>query len=76
MRFRNPRTMSTKSPDSPSNIPADEPPRPGGENRSELGAGSIHYVGIKEPRVPVPILLIGLVFAVAAIIVFLHSYRT
>jgi hypothetical protein len=68
--------MTTKSPDSPSNIPADEPLRPRGENRSELVANSIHYVGIKEPRVPVPILLIGLVFMVAAIIMFLHFYRT
>jgi hypothetical protein len=75
MRPRNPRTMSTKNPDSPSNIP-DEPLRPGGENRPELGAGSIHYVGIKEPRVSVPILLVGLVFAVAAIFAFLHFFRT
>jgi hypothetical protein len=76
MRPRIPRTMSTKNPDSPSNIPADEPPRPGGENRPELGAGSIHYVGIKEPTVSVPILLVGLVFAAAAIFAFLHFFRT
>jgi len=68
--------MSTKSPDSPSNIPADEPLRPRGENRSEPGASSIQYVCIKEPRVSVPILLIGLVVVVATIIVFLHFYRT
>lgn len=73
MRPRNSRTMSTKSPDTPSNIPADQPLGPRGESRTELAASSIHYVRIKEPRVPVPILLIGVVVIVAAIIVFLRS---
>jgi len=76
MRLRNSRTMPTKSPDSPSNIPGDEPLRPRGDTRSELGASSIQYARIKEPRVPVPILLAGLVVAAAAIILFLHFYRT
>jgi hypothetical protein len=67
--------MPTKDPNPPSNIPADEVLRPRGENRSELGSSSIQYVRIEEPRVSVPILLIGLVFVVAVISVFLHFYR-
>jgi len=76
MRPGNSRTMPTKSPDSPSDTPADEPPRPRGQNPQEPGASSIQYARTKEPRVPVAVLLIGLVIAAAAIIAFLHFSRT
>lgn len=67
--------MPKESPDSPSSIPADEPPRPRGGSRSEPAASSIQYLRIKEARVPVPILLVGLLAVAAAIIVFLHFHR-
>jgi hypothetical protein len=68
--------MPTKSPDSPSHYPDDKPLSPRGENRSEPGASNIQYVGIKEPKVSLPILLIGLGIVVAGIIGFLHFFRT
>ncbi len=74
MRLRNSRAMPTKIPDSPSNIPADEPISPLGKNRSGLGASSIQYVGAKEPKVTVLGLIIGLVVVAAAIIGFLHFH--
>ena len=67
--------MPTTNPDSQSNAPAAEPPRPRGKTHSEMGASSIQYVGRREPQVPVPVLLMGLVALAGAIIAFLHYFR-
>jgi len=67
--------MPTSNPDSPSNAPAAEPPRPRGKSCSETGASSIQYIGRKEPQVPVPVVLLGLVAVAGAIIAFLHYFR-
>jgi hypothetical protein len=55
--------MATNHPDTPSRSPS-------------APSSSIHYVGRKEPRIPVPVLLVGLAAVAAAVIAFLHFART
>jgi len=60
--------MPIKTSDSPST----HAPKQGELSGSELGASSIQYIGAKESRVPVPIVIAGLVALVVAIVVFLR----
>jgi hypothetical protein len=46
-----------------------------GGNIPETGKSSIVYIGRKEPRVPVTILIIGFVAVAAAIAAFVHFSR-
>jgi len=57
-------------------MPAAESPKPRGISRQEREAGSIRYVRKSDPQVPVPIVLSGIVAVAAAIILFLHFFRS
>ena len=43
-------------------------PRFNGKDITDLEPGSIHYVAVKEPRVPLPVVLLSVVVLVAAIL--------
>lgn len=53
-----------------------EAPKLSGRGRPELGGSSIHYVGAKDPRVPVPIVLLILVALAGAAIAVLRHFGT
>jgi hypothetical protein len=46
---------------------------PGGNSRSGGTASSIHYVGAKDPRVPMPFVILGLLLMAGAAVVFLRT---
>lgn len=69
------KTMPTREPEPSSNRPVTEPLRPRGGSSPVTRESSIEYIGRKEPRVPVPILLLGSVALAAAIVAFLHFSR-
>jgi hypothetical protein len=68
-------TVPKRNPEPPSSTPVTESLRPRGGIIPEMKEGGIEYVGRREPRVPLPILLLGLVAVAAAIIAFLHFSR-
>jgi hypothetical protein len=49
-----------------------EPSGARGKGRTTSTTSSIHYAGAKEPRVPIPVVIVGLVVAAAAIYSALH----
>ncbi len=52
--------------------PSSKTPKNGGLSRPDIGTSSIQYVGAKDPRIPVPILIVGVVVIASAILAYLH----